>query len=78
MRALEPERQPKRLTAKGTHVTANASKATAAKRERTKAPEGEFMVAELHAMGHSSADIRRMLKEGALERAGFGWYRFVW
>lgn len=72
-----PERQPKRMAAKSTRVTANASKATAAKRAGPKTPTGEFMAAELHAMGHGPADIRRMLKEGALERAGFGWYRFV-
>jgi len=46
-------------------------------RQSDASPKGEFMASELHAMGHSPADVKRMLKEGRLERAGFGWYRFV-
>lgn len=41
------------------------------------APTGELMASELKAMGHTPADVKRMLADGVLERAGFGWYRFT-
>ena len=41
------------------------------------APTRELMASDLKAMGHTSADVKRMLAEGVLERAGFGWYRFT-
>jgi len=41
------------------------------------APSGELMASELKAMGHTPADVKRMLAYGVLERAGFGWCRFT-
>jgi hypothetical protein len=71
-------RRPKRAPKKGGSAPVKATTvAPASRRAGSKTPAGEFMAAELHAMGHGPADIRRMLKEGSLERAGFGWYRFV-
>lgn len=43
----------------------------------SEAPTGELMASELKAMGHTPADVKRMLADGVLERAGFGWYRFT-
>jgi hypothetical protein len=80
------QRRPKRALKKGgtpsakpatTTVPKRVAVAPASRRPGSKTPTGEFMTAELHAMGHGPADIRRMLKEGALERTGYGWYRFV-
>jgi uncharacterized Zn finger protein len=41
------------------------------------APAQEHTLADLRAMGHSPARVKAMLKEGSLERASFGWYRFT-
>ena len=41
------------------------------------APAPEHTMAELRAMGHSPARVKAMLKEGTIERASFGWYRFI-
>lgn len=43
----------------------------------TETPAGELMASELKALGHTPADVKRMLADGVLERAGFGWYRFT-
>jgi hypothetical protein len=82
------QRRPKRATAKARPAATKAArtaktaptsvkKSAAAKTTKTKTPSGEFMAAELRAMGHGPAAVRQMLAEGTLERAGFGWYRFV-
>jgi len=41
------------------------------------APAPEHTMAELRAMGHSAARVKAMLKDGSIERASFGWYRFI-
>ncbi len=41
------------------------------------APAPEHTMAELKAMGHTPARVKAMLKDGSLERASFGWYRFT-
>jgi uncharacterized Zn finger protein len=43
----------------------------------TKAPAVEHTLAELRALGHTPARVKAMLKDGSLERASFGWYRFT-
>ncbi len=37
----------------------------------------ELMTSDLRDRGYSAPDIKRMLKEGAIERASYGWFRVV-
>ncbi len=32
---------------------------------------------DLAALGHSAAEVKKMLKSGVIERESFGWYRFA-
>ncbi len=35
------------------------------------------MTSELRARGYTDAKLRQLIKEGVVERAGFGWYRWM-
>ncbi|MDB4927647.1 MAG: zinc finger domain protein [Myxococcaceae bacterium] len=58
---------PKKKPAAARSVEPAAAKAVAV----------EHTLAELRAMGHTPARVKAMLKDGSLERASFGWYRFT-
>lgn len=66
----------KKPAAKATAAAATAKK-PAARARAAAAPPQEYTAAELRAQGHSAARVRAMLKDGTLERASFGWYRFI-
>jgi len=34
------------------------------------------MTLELRALGYTEAKVKKLLKEGTLERAGYGWFRW--
>ena len=40
-------------------------------------PGDELMTADLRERGYSSAQIKRLVADGALEKTGYGWYRVV-
>ncbi|MDO9017597.1 MAG: hypothetical protein Q8S73_45075 [Deltaproteobacteria bacterium] len=42
----------------------------------TPSPGQEMMAGELRALGYTDAKIRQLIKDGVVERAGFGWYRW--
>lgn len=42
----------------------------------TPSPGQELMASELRALGYTDAKIRQLIKDGVVERAGFGWYRW--
>lgn len=42
----------------------------------TPTPGQELMTSELRALGYTEAKVKKLLKEGALERAGYGWFRW--
>lgn len=39
-------------------------------------PGQELMTPELRALGYSDAAIKKLLKDGTIERAGYGWFRW--
>lgn len=80
--ATEPAKKKTAGPAKKAVTAAPVKKAvTAAPKKKTAAvaaaPAPEHTMAELRAMGHTPARVKAMLKEGTIERASFGWYRFV-
>jgi uncharacterized Zn finger protein len=64
-------------TAEAKKAPAAAKKAPATTKKAVVTPAPEHTMAELRAMGHSAARVKAMLKEGSIERASFGWYRFT-
>jgi len=42
----------------------------------TPTPGQELMTSELRALGYTEAMVKKLLKEGTLERAGYGWFRW--
>lgn len=42
----------------------------------TPSPGQELMTSELRALGYTEAMVKKLLKEGTLERAGYGWFRW--
>ena len=42
----------------------------------TPSPGQELMPAELRALGYTDAKLRQLIKDGVVERSGFGWYRW--
>jgi len=43
----------------------------------TPTPGQEMMTSELRARGYTDAKLRQLIKDGIVERAGFGWYRWM-
>lgn len=43
----------------------------------TALPKGPLTAAQLRAMGYTATRVKRLVDDGALERVGFGWYRFL-
>ena len=39
-------------------------------------PGQELMTSELRALGYTEAKVKKLLKDGTLERAGYGWFRW--
>lgn len=42
----------------------------------TPTPGQELMTSELRALGYTEAKVKKLLQEGTLERAGYGWFRW--
>ena len=64
-------------TAKPAPARPAVAKPAPAKPAVTALPKGPLTAAQLRAMGYTATQVKRLLDDGALERVGFGWYRFV-
>jgi hypothetical protein len=51
--------------------------ATAPAPQAPPTPATLLTMKDLAALGHSAAEVKKLLKSGALERESFGWYRFA-
>ncbi len=63
--------------AKLTPAKPAVAKPTPAKPAVTALPKGPLTAAQLREMGYTATQVKRLVDDGALERVGFGWYRFV-
>jgi hypothetical protein len=68
--ATPPPPPPKRPTAP------KRAKAATKSASAKPAPGQELMTPELRALGYSDAAIKQLLKDGTIQRAGYGWYRW--
>lgn len=59
-----------------TTETTEVEAATESQRPPAPTPGQQLMTSELRALGYGDARVRQLLKDGTLERAGFGWYRW--
>lgn len=69
--AAPPQGPPKRAEAPPKRPGAASQRAPS-----TPTPGQELMTPELRALGYSDAAIRQLLKDGTIERAGYGWFRW--
>lgn len=77
--AAPPKEKPKRATARRVGRAGAVSAPTVVE---TGAPIAspvagqEMLTAELRALGYTDAKVKRLIADGALERAGYGWFRW--
>lgn len=72
-----PAKKVPAVVVKAKAVTAAPKKTAGPAKKAPAAAAPEHTMAELREMGHSAARVKAMLKEGTIERASFGWYRFI-